>query len=236
MSVLVAVVLSALVGGAAGLLLPALVHRVPRREPLRCRPLLGRHCPTCAEPVALRRLLPLLSAGVCGLFGWRPGPGALLPAFLYLGVVGVALAVIDLQHRRLPNVLVGPSYAISAALLALAAVVRGEGGALVGALVGMAGLFGFYLVLALLNPAGMGLGDVKLAGVLGLYLGYLGVAVLLIGAFLGFLLGALGGLTLIAARRATRRSSIPFGPFMLAGACVAVVWGQSLADGYLALG
>jgi leader peptidase (prepilin peptidase) / N-methyltransferase len=230
---LLPIVLTAGFGGAAGLALPTLVHRVPRDEPVRARPVLGRTCPACGEPVPLRRLLPVLAAMVCGLFAWRPGPGALLPAFCYLGLVGVALAAIDLGHRRLPNSLVLPSYAIGAALLLLAALVRGEPSAYARALLGMAGLFVFYLVLALVNPAGMGFGDVKLAGVLGLYLGYLGGAELVVGAFLGFLLGALAGVGLVLARRATRRSHLPFGPFMVAGALVAVLWGPALAGASL---
>ncbi len=87
------------------------------------------------------------------------------------------------------------------------------------ALIGMAALYAFYFVLAFIYPAGMGFGDVKLAGVLGLYLGWLGWAELVVGGFLGFLLRRCGrpGL-LMPVRRAGRKSQIPFGPFMLAGA------------------
>jgi leader peptidase (prepilin peptidase) / N-methyltransferase len=230
---LLPLVLTAGVGGTAGLALPPLVHRVPRDEPVRARPLLARRCPTCGAPVPLRRLLPLLGAALCGLFAWRPGPGALLPAFCYLALLGVALAAIDLGHRRLPNALVLPSYAIGAALLLLAALVRQEPGAFARALLGMAAMFGFYLVLALLHQGGLGFGDVKLAGVLGLYLGYLGIAELLVGAFLGFLLGGLAGAGLLLTRRATRQSHIPFGPFMVAGTVVAVLWAPALTRAYL---
>jgi leader peptidase (prepilin peptidase) / N-methyltransferase len=225
-------VVTGVLGGLVGVVLPAVAHQVPRNEAL-VRPVWAARCPSCAEPIRGRVVLPVLAAGVCAVLGWRPGPGALLPAFLYLGLVGVALAVIDLEHRRLPNALVLPSYVIGAALLVLAAVVRDESGALLRALVGLVALFALYLLLALLNPAGMGFGDVKLAGVLGLHLGYLGYDILLVGAFLGFLLGALGGLVLILTRRASRRSHIPFGPFMLAGALVAVGWGRPLLE-YLA--
>jgi leader peptidase (prepilin peptidase)/N-methyltransferase len=79
----------------------------------------------------------------------------------------------------------------------------------------------------------MGFGDVKLAGVLGLYLGWLGWAEVVAGGFLGFLLGGVIGLGLMAVRRADRKSQIPFGPFMLAGALVAILWGGALADLYL---
>jgi leader peptidase (prepilin peptidase)/N-methyltransferase len=94
-------------------------------------------------------------------------------------------------------------------------------------------LYAFYFVLAFIYPAGMGFGDVKLAGVLGLYLGWLGWAELVIGGFLGFLYGGVVGLLLMLVRRAGRKSQIPFGPFMLVGALTAILWGGALADLYL---
>ena len=97
---------------------------------------------------------------------------------------------------------------------------------------------GFLLALylsPLIYPAGMGFGDVKLAGVLGAYLGWLGWAEVVTGGFLGFLFGGLIGLALMASRRAGRKSQLPFGPFMLAGAFVAILWGAALADLYFDL-
>ncbi len=101
------------------------------------------------------------------------------------------------------------------------------------AAIGGAALYAFYFLLLLVYPRGMGFGDVKLAGLLGMYLGWLGWGQLAVGAFLGFLLGGLVGGGLMAARRATRKSAIPFGPFMIAGAYVAVLVGAGLADLYL---
>ena len=92
-----------------------------------------------------------------------------------------------------------------------------------------------YLVLALIHPAGMGFGDVKLAGVLGAALGYLSYLALVIGAFVGFVLGAVLGLALILSRRGSRKSAIPFGPFMIAGALLAVFAAEPLGRGYLRL-
>ncbi len=103
------------------------------------------------------------------------------------------------------------------------------------ALAGGAILFTLYLVIVLAYPRGMGLGDVKLAGVIGLYLGWLGWGQLAVGAFSAFLLGASFSLVLVAARRANRRTAIPFGPFMLAGAWVGMFAGGPLFAGYLAL-
>jgi leader peptidase (prepilin peptidase)/N-methyltransferase len=94
-------------------------------------------------------------------------------------------------------------------------------------------LFAFYLLLVVIYPKGMGLGDVKLAGVLGLVLGWLGWPEVLLGWFLGFLLGAVVGVSLMALRRAGRKSKIPFGPFMLLGALLAILWGEQLWDLYV---
>jgi leader peptidase (prepilin peptidase) / N-methyltransferase len=143
------------------------------------------------------------------------------------------LAMIDLDVKRLPNVIVLPSYVVAAALLGVAALVDGEWSSLLRAAFGAASLFAFYFLLAMVYPAGMGFGDVKLAGVLGLYLGYLGWAEVITGGFLGFLFGGVVGGVLMAVRKAGRKSQIPFGPFMLAGTLVAILWGGALADLYL---
>ena len=97
---------------------------------------------------------------------------------------------------------------------------------------GAAGLFAFYLILALVKPGGMGFGDVKLAAVLGLYLGFLGWGNLLVGAFAAFLFGGVFGLLLMLAHRAGRKTAIPFGPWMIAGAWVGVFAGEFLANAY----
>jgi leader peptidase (prepilin peptidase)/N-methyltransferase len=97
----------------------------------------------------------------------------------------------------------------------------------------MAALYGFYFALAFVYPAGMGFGDVKLAGVLGLLLGWLGWGALVVGAFFGFVLGGVVGAALMFARRAGRRTAIPFGPFMLAGAFLAVLYGHTIAHAYV---
>jgi leader peptidase (prepilin peptidase)/N-methyltransferase len=248
------------VAGALGLLagsfLNVVVWRVPRGESVVRPP---SHCPACGHAVRPRDNVPVVSwlllRGRCRDCGARIsaryplvelatgvlfaalaaviGPQWDLPAFLYLGAIGVALALIDLDVKRLPNAIVLPSYAVAAFLLLLPAVIEGEWSAYLRALIGMAALFAFYFVLALIYPAGMGFGDVKLAGLLGLYLGWLGWGELVVGAFLGFLLGGVVGGGLMLARRATRKSAIPFGPFMIAGALLAIVWGASIAGVYM---
>jgi len=171
-----------------------------------------------------------LYVGLVARFHDRP---SLLPALAYLCAVGVALALIDIGVQRLPNALTLPSYPIGAVLLALDAVTRGSYSHLVDAVIGMAALYAFYFLLAVLKPGGMGFGDVKLAGVIGLYLGYLGWRELAVGAFLAFLVGGAGGALLMALRRAGRKTKVPFGPYMVAGALVAVFAGHWLGTAYL---
>jgi leader peptidase (prepilin peptidase)/N-methyltransferase len=158
-----------------------------------------------------------------------------LVAFLWLAGASVALAIIDVEHHRLPDAIVLPSYAVGLVLLGASSALSGEWDALFRGLVGMVALFVFYLALALVKPGAMGLGDVKLAGVLGLWLGWTGWGELVVGAFAAFLLGGLFSLVLLATRRAQRTGGIPFGPWMLAGAWAGVIVGGTVAASYLQL-
>ena len=250
------VVLCGLLGLVIGSFLNVVIWRVPRGEsvvspPSHCpgcdqpvRPkdnipvvswlLLRGRCRDCGEPISAR--YPLVEAGTAVVFvalALRIGPHADLPAFLYLGAIGVALALIDIDVHRLPDPIVLPSYVVVAVLLALAALVTGDWGSLLRAGIGLVALYAFYFLLAFVYPSGMGFGDVKLAGVLGAGLAWLGWAELVSGAFLGFLLGGVFGGGLMLVRRAGRKSKIPFGPFMLLGAFVAILAGGALADLYL---
>lgn len=223
----------ALLGVVVGALLEPIVSEVPAGA----RPSLRSRATKLADdrPANRRIILALTTGAVFAALAWAIGPTAALPAFLFLGAVGVALGAIDLEHHRLPNALTLPSYVIGAALLAVAVPLSDSAtwDTYLRALLGCAALFAFYFVLALIYPAGMGFGDVKLAGVLGLYLGWLGWGPLVVGAFLGFLLGAVVGLALMATRRMTRKSRIPFGPFMLVGALLAIVFGEAIAAAYV---
>ncbi|MBB2911666.1 prepilin signal peptidase PulO-like enzyme (type II secretory pathway) [Streptosporangium becharense] len=170
--------------------------------------------------LALRAAWPGLPAGA----GGTPlGRATELLAFGWLAVVAVALSFVDAATHRLPDRLTLAACLGTAAPLAVSAAVDGRPGDLLGAGLGGVALAGFYLVLFLVNPAGMGLGDVKFAGGLGTALGWLGWDVLVTGAFLGLLAGALHGAVLMALRRAGRKSEIPFGPSMAAGALAAVL-------------
>ena len=151
-----------------------------------------------------------------------------LPAFLFLAGSGVLLAVIDLRHHLLPNRVVVPSIVIGAVLLLVAALGGQEWAALLRAFLGAVALFAVYLALALISPRGLGFGDVKLAGLVGLYLGWIGWDALVVGAAAGFVIQALLAALLLATRRVGRRGELPFGPAMLLGAVVAIGWTSAL--------
>ena len=164
----------------------------------------------------------------------RFGPSPALPAFCYLAGIGVPLAVVDARCQRLPDALTLPSYPVALALLGFAALLLPDGtGHLLGALAGLTLACGIFLLQVLLYPAGLGWGDVKLSGLLGLYLGWLGgggpggawldQGALVAGLFLAYLFAAAAGLALIAARRASRKSRLPFGPYLLAGTLTAIL-------------
>ncbi|WP_140459220.1 prepilin peptidase [Cellulomonas oligotrophica] len=255
------VTLAGVLGLLVGSFLNVVVWRVPRGESVvappsacpacgaRIRPydnvpvvswlVLRGRCRDCAAPISARYPAVELLTGVAfAAVAWWSGPGWWTPALLYLVAITVALTAIDLDVHRLPDAIVLPSYPVAAALLVLASADPGgtaDWGALLRAGVGAAALFAFYFVLLVAYPAGMGFGDVKLAGVLGLYLGWVGWGALVVGAFAAFLVGGVVGLALIARRRAGRRTQIAFGPWMLAGAWIGLVAGQPLWDGYLGL-
>jgi leader peptidase (prepilin peptidase)/N-methyltransferase len=139
-------------------------------------------------------------------------------AYFVLSTLGVALAAIDLKVQRLPDRLTLPAYPVLLALLAVAALVGHQAWPLARAVLGGLVLGGTYLLLGLIRPGGIGGGDIKLAGLTGLALGWLGWPAVLGGAALGFVLAGLAGLALLAARRITLRSHISFGPFLIGGA------------------
>lgn len=177
------------------------------------------------EPVARRRwAVAAACVVVAAVLGWRIGARPELPAFLYLGVVGVVLTVIDAALKRLPDPVTLPSYLLGSALLGAAAPFTEEGGArLVHALLGMAALWLLYALQWFLAPGQIGRGDVKLAGVLGLYLGWLGLGASVIGVLAIHLISGLYAAGLLITRRAGLRSQIPFGPFMIIGTLAAVL-------------
>lgn len=215
-----------LVVGAALLIV---IGRVPERAPL------------------LRSPFPEVAAGLATAVGWVvvAGTGALfaalglrfgdswvLPAYLLLAASLVALSVIDLRHFLLPNRIIYPVTGASVALLVLAALAEGDSEALLRSFAGAVGAFVVFLALHLVSPRAMGFGDVRLAFLLGLDLGWLGGGEVVLGLLLGFVYGAVIGLVLIATGIRSRRDHIPFGPFMAAGALTALLVGEILLDWY----
>lgn len=233
---------------------PGCGHTVRRRDnvPVVSWLLLGGRCRDCGMAIAAR--YPLVEAGTAVLFAavalflsdsrfsavsGDTGPtGAvvvLIVAYSYLMATSVALALIDIDTHRLPNVLVLPASLVLAVLFSAASAMSGDWGALLRGLVGAVLLAAVYLTLALLVPGGMGFGDVKLAGVLGLATAYLGWGPLAVGSFAAFLLGGTFAIVLMVVRRTGRRTGIPFGPWMLGGAWIGITLGAPLWDGYVGL-
>jgi leader peptidase (prepilin peptidase) / N-methyltransferase len=220
---------------------PSCGHRIRHRHnvPVVSWFALRGRCADCGAPISAR--YPLVELGTGVLFAattLRLDALDKLPAlaaYLFFDALGVVLALIDLDVRRLPDVIVLPSYPVVLLLLTVAAGWDSDWGALERAALGGASLFAFYLLVVRLYPAGMGWGDVKLSGLIGVVLAYLSWGSLLVGAFTGFLLGSIVGVAVIASRHGSRKSALPFGPFMIAGAGVAIFSGEELASWYLHL-
>ena len=227
-------------------------HEISAREnvPVVSWLALRGKCSECAQPISKR--YPLVELGgaaafiVVGIWS-APQFAAVstvpatvaavlhLVAFLYLAAISIALAIIDIETHKLPNVIVLPGYLVGVALLGTAALLQGDLVALGRMAAGAGILFVFYFVLAFISPRGMGMGDVKLAGVLGLFLGSLGWGQLAVGAGSAFVLGGLFSIILLITKRAGRKSGIPFGPWMLLGAWVGIFAGPAIAGGYLSI-
>lgn len=254
--------LLAAAAGALGLLVGSFLNVVVHRVPAGLSVVRPRSaCPSCATPIRSRDNVPVVSwillGGRCrdcsavvpvrypavevatGLLfaalAVAYGRSAVLPALLWVAAAGVALFVIDLDSHRLPDAIVLPSYPVVVVLLAGGGLLTGElpvRRALLSTLLWL-GVYG--ALWAGTAGRGMGLGDVKLAGLLGLALGWLGWGPSLLGLFAGFASGAAVGVLLIAAGRVTRRTPIAHGPFMLAGAALGVGAGAAAAAAWLAL-
>jgi leader peptidase (prepilin peptidase) / N-methyltransferase len=245
----------ALLGLLVGSFLNVVIYRVPRRESVvhprsRCPScdtqltsldnvpvlswvVLRGRCRTCREPISVRYpLVELTTAMLFALAGARFGADWVLPAFLLFFAVLLAVSMIDLEHYIVPNRIVFPTLAMAVPLLALAALLEDDWGAFGTALIGALAASNGLLLINLVHPRGMGMGDVKLALVLGLYLGWLGLDVVALGIFLGFLLGAVIGILLIAFGIRSRKDHVPFAPFLAGGALLAVLVGTSTLDWY----
>jgi leader peptidase (prepilin peptidase) / N-methyltransferase len=258
MSPLAVASLAGTLGLVAGSFANVVIHRVPRHESV-VRP--GSRCPACGTPVAWRDNLPLLGwlllRGRCrscraaipvryplvelamGLLWFLvalrlAGEGFqwAVPAYLAFAFVCLVLAMIDAATRLLPNRITYPAFPLVAGLLLVASLGVGDLGRFGRGLLAATALGGFFFVLALLSPRGMGLGDVKLAPTLGLALGWLSWGAVAVGVFAAFLLGGLAGLGGMLALGMSRKSLLPFGPWLVAGALLGVLAGGEVAGWY----
>jgi leader peptidase (prepilin peptidase)/N-methyltransferase len=210
---------------------PAVIRRLPEPDP--------EFAPADKVPYAklgarsgLAWKLALVGALVGAVVGWQLGLEPVLAAWIILGGTGVVLGYVDAQTRLLPTRIIAPCYGALVVTLALAAALDDEPvDQVLQTALGWFVFGGFYLVLHLVYPKGLGYGDVRLSGLLGLGLGYLGWPELLVGLYAGFLLGAVGG-GLLSVLKIVDRKRYPFGPFMLLGALVGLVWGQPFGDWY----
>jgi leader peptidase (prepilin peptidase)/N-methyltransferase len=217
---------------------PRCGHEIRERDniPVVSWLVLRGRCRDCAEPISAR--YPIVEAATAALFvatTLRFGVSAALPAFLLLAAVSVVLTVIDLDTLRLPDAIVLPTYPMAFVLGML--TVPGSGWApMTRAVIGGVALLLCYGVLWFFtNGAGIGFGDVKLAGLLGGYAAWLGWGELVLAGFGAFVLGGVVGLALMATGKAGRRSAIPFGPFMFASMWIAVFAGEAIVDLYLSV-
>ena len=250
------IILAALFGLIFGSFANVVVHRVPLKQSI-VKP--ASRCPSCGAPLAARDNIPVVSwlllRGKCrscgapisarypaielltgvlfGLAAWRIRPATDLIAYLPLLWVLVVLSFIDLEHKILPNRIVIPALGTGVVLTGIAAALGPGFHAWGRGLLGAAASFGFFLLLALISPRGMGMGDVKLSAVLGLALAYIGWGRLWVGFFVAFAAGALGGIALIVARRAGRKSEVPFGPYLALGTCVGILFGGPIVKAWV---
>ncbi len=239
---LLAAFVAGLLAGLGGLLVPALITRVPEpaaKEPKE--PAEGAEPAEPEEPKALYADIgaraglgwrsALVSALCGGLLGAATGLDWPLVWLVPLTPVAVALSVIDWHTRLLPRIIVLPTTLAAIALVTAVGLATGERDALVRALLGMVAVRSFFWLLWFIRSAGMGFGDVRLAAIVGLVLGWEGWGALAIGVWVGFICFALPGLALAIVRRdrSLMRKPFPYGPFMVAGALVGLVWGTALA-------
>lgn len=246
----------ALLGLAVGSFLNVVVHRVPRGESVvrprsRCPScgtellardnvpvvswlLLRGRCRSCGAPISPRYPAVELATGVLfALAAARFGAAWELPAFLAFFAVLLALSAVDLELFLLPNRILYPGLLLVSTLLLAAAVLDDDWASLRDTAIGGAAAWVVFFVIHVVSPGGMGFGDVRLAGLIGVALGWLSPGHVFVGLFLAFLVATVVSLGLMALKRRGRKDKVPFGPFLAAGAVLATLVGRPLLDWYL---
>ena len=254
-----ALTIAGVFGLAIGSFLNVVVYRVPAKQSL----VPASRCPKCEAPIRAWQNIPVVSwlllGGRCASCKTRISPRyplielataaafvgvtwwwivlgatpAILIAYLLLASVSIALTLIDLDTYRLPNVIVLPASAVFASCVLVDAALSGDWFALLRAVIGGLALSLLYAILWFAKPGGMGLGDVKLAILLGMAMAWIGWGTLVVGAFAAFAFGGIFGLGLMLTRRGGMKSRIPFGPWMILGAWSGMLWGHQVASWYL---
>ena len=250
------IAIALVLGLAFGSFMTVAIYRVPADESL-VRP--RSRCPSCGAPIRATDNIPVISwlmlRGRCRACGGRIPPvypltelasGGLFVAIAlayedpwravllapFAGLM-VGISVIDVRHRRIPNRLIYPAFVIAAAVIIVGDLAGGGLDAL-DAGIGLVAYGLGLMIIALVSPKGMGMGDVKLAGLIGMVLGSIGLGLVAVAAGMGILLGGAGAIVALLAGRG-RKSAIPFGPFLAAGAVIAIFVGHAIADAYLNL-
>ncbi len=247
-----------LLGLVTGSFLTVVAHRLPDGESI-VRP--GSHCPTCRTPLRPVDNVPVLSyllrrgrcracaaripvryllveVVTCALFVAVPARvhgGFAVAAYLVLAAALVALSVVDLERMRLPTPIVLAAALLGLPLLAAASAETHAWGSLGRAAIAAAACGAAFLAIALAVPKGLGLGDVRLAALLGAFLGWLGYRQMAVGFLLALLTGGVVGVALLLAKRGSRSTRLPFGPFLAGGSLAAVLWGTELSRWWLGL-
>ena len=243
------------VAGVFGLVIGSfvgvVVDRLPRKESLATPP---SHCVACGAPIRPYDNVPVVSylllrgrCRSCGvhipprdavielgtgalfvLLAWRLASPWELPAYGLLVAGLVAISAIDLEHMRIPSAIVYTTVALGAPLLVLASAETHRWAALLSALIGGAAAFAAFFALFFAVPRGIGFGDVRLAGLCGGFLGWIGYREALAGFLVSFVVAGVPAVVLLALHKVQRRTQMPFGPFLAAGTVITALFGPSL--------
>jgi len=221
---------AAALSAVGGYFLPRLIAALPERDPDD-----ETTYALIAAPARLPVVLAVVAGVVGALLGWARAGQPDLAAFVVLGVLATGMGYVDLRRHLLPDRLTVPALLAGGVLLGLAALApqSDPSTSYPRAWACAGGLLLAFFLLALIYPAGLGLGDVKLAATLGLHLGWLGWSFPVVGTVAAFLVGGVVSLVLLLSGRANRRTAVPFGPSMLVGALVAVLWAEPITTWYL---
>lgn len=188
-------------------------------------------CRQCRAPIGVEPIvIELTTAGLFVLFAIEFGASAELPAYCILGATLIAQTWIDFRTQRLPREITYTGMILGGIALIVAAIVLDEPERIWMMVLGAAIATATMWVIYALSRGGMGDGDVRLAPLLGMFLGWLNPGIVLPGLFFGFIAGAISGIVMMALNKAGRRTALPFGPFLALGTIVAIFYGQEFLD------